>query len=280
MKDSSLLQDFEFTYDSQYRQSPAIEELVDTFKYRDLIYQLIRRDIVTRYKRSALGVVWTMLQPLGMMFVMAIVFSTLFHQVEGYVAYLLSGLIAWTFFSQTTSAAIFQIVWGGALIRKIYVPMTSFCISAIGTGLVNLTLSIIPLLLIMLVIRRPVTWAFLFIPIPILLLMAFALGVSLILSTLTVYFPDVREMYQIIIQAWMYLTPIMYPADILPKAYRFWILNLNPMYYLISMFRIPIYQGTLPPSEIMIPGALISLVTLLIGWIYFSKKADNFAYTL
>ena len=280
MKDINLLQDFDFTYDSQYRKSPAIEELVDTFKYRDLIYQLIRRDIVTRYKRSALGVLWTMLQPLGMMFVMAIVFSTLFHQVEGYVAYLLSGLIAWTFFSQTTSAAIFQIVWGGALIRKIYIPMTSFCISAIGTGLVNLTLSIIPLLIIMLVIGRPITWAFLFIPIPILLLMAFALGVSLILSTLTVYFPDVREMYQIIIQAWMYLTPIMYPADILPKAYRFWILNLNPMYYLINMFRAPIYQGTLPPSEIMIPGALISLITLLVGWIYFSKKADNFAYTL
>jgi len=272
--------DEEFTYDSLKRKSPALEELLDTIKYRDLIYQLTRRDIVTRYKRSVLGVLWTMLQPLGMMFVMAIVFSTLFRQVEGYVAYLMSGLIAWIFFSQSTNAAIFQIVWGGALIRKIYIPMTSFCVSSIGTGLINLIFSIVPLLIIMLVIRRPITWAFLFIPIPILLLTMFALGVSLILSTLTVYFPDIREMYQIITQAWMYLTPIMYPADILPKAYRFWILHLNPMYYLISMFRAPIYDGVLPSADILIPAVLISLVTLLVGWVYFSNKADSFAYTL
>jgi len=272
--------DEKFTYDSLKRKSPAIEELLDTIKYRDLIYQLIRRDVITRYKRSVLGVLWTMLQPLGMMFVMAIVFSTLFHQVEGYIAYLMSGLIAWTFFAQSTNAAIFQIVWGGALIRKIYIPMTSFCISSIGTGLINLMFSIVPLLFIMLVIRRPITWAFLFLPVPALLLTAFALGVSLILSTLTVYFPDVREMYQILIQAWMYLTPIMYPTDILPKAYRFWILHLNPMYYLISMFRAPIYDGVLPSVDILIPGVLISLVTLIVGWVYFSNKADSFAYTL
>jgi len=101
------IQNVEFTYDSQERKSPALEELLDAIKYRDLIYQLTRRDIVSRYKRSVLGVVWTMLQPLGMMLVMGIVFSTLFKRVDGYVAYLLSGLVSWTFFAQTTSAAIY-----------------------------------------------------------------------------------------------------------------------------------------------------------------------------
>jgi len=280
MTNLQSVQNVEFTYDSQQRKSPAVEELVDAIKYRDLIYQLVRRDIIARYKRSMLGVFWTMLQPLGMMLVMAVVFSTLFHQVEGYVAYVLSGLIAWTFFAQTTSAAIFQIVWGGVLIRRIYIPMTAFSISSIGTGMVNLVLSLIPLVIIALGVERPFTWAILFLPVSILLLTAFSLGVSLILSTMTIYFPDVREMYQIIIQAWMYLTPIVYPTDIIPESYRFWFLHLNPMYYMISMFRAPIYNGTVPPLDILIPGALISLATLLVGWIYFSVKADEFAYKI
>src|SRR5262245_29957267 len=182
MKDIQTLQNVEFTYDSQKRRSPALEELLDVIQYRDLIYQLIRRDVVSRYKRSVLGVAWTMLQPLGMMIVMGIVFSALFRHVEGYIAYLLSGLIAWTFFAQTTSAAIYQVVWGGALIRQIYIPMSAFTISSIGTGLINLFLSLIPLLFITLVVGRPVSWSVFFLPIPIFLLMAFALGISLILS--------------------------------------------------------------------------------------------------
>lgn len=273
-------QDTEFTYDSQQRKSPALEELLDVIKYRDLIFQLVRRDIVTRYKRSILGIAWTMLQPLGMMLIMAIVFSTLFQRVEGYVAYLLSGLVAWTFFAQTTNAAIFQTVWGGSLIRRIHIPMTTFSISSIGTGVINLALSLIPLLIIALIVGRPITWAILFLPVSFLLITAFALGVSLILSTMAVYFPDIKEMYQIIIQAWMYLTPIIYPADILPETYRFWILHLNPMYYMISMFRAPIYYGMLPSPDILIPGTLISLATLLAGWIYFANKADEFGYKI
>jgi len=275
---TETFENIEFTYDSRKRKHPAIEQLLDSIKYRDLIYQFIRRDIVARYKRSVLGVLWTMLQPLGMMIVMAIVFSTLFRHVEGYVAYVLSGLIAWTYFSQTTTAAIFQIVWGGVLIRRIYIPATSFSISSIGTGVVNLVLSLIPLLIIVLVVGRPVTLALLFLPVAILILTAFALGISLILSTVTVYFPDIKEMYTIIVQAWMYLTPIIYPADILPETYRFWVLHLNPMYYMITMFRTPIYDGTFPPMGIVIPGTVIALTTLLVGWIYFSNKADEFAY--
>src|ERR1051325_4490943 len=97
------LETIEFTYDSQKRKSPALEELQDILQYKDLIFQLVRRDIVARYKRSVLGIAWTMLQPLGMMLILTIVFSHLFGRVEGYAAYLLGGLIAWTFFAQTTT---------------------------------------------------------------------------------------------------------------------------------------------------------------------------------
>src|SRR5215813_10034882 len=138
-------------YDSAKRGSPALDEIRGILQYRDLIYQLVRRDIVTRYKLSILGIGWTMLQPLGMMVVMTLVFSNLFQSIKGYPSYILSGLIAWTFFSQTTTAAIHQIVWGGTLLHRIYLPRTSFAVSAIGTGVINLIFSLVPLMVIMLI---------------------------------------------------------------------------------------------------------------------------------
>ena len=265
-------------YDSAKRGSPALDEIRGIFKYRDLIYQLVRRDIVTRYKRSVLGIAWTMLQPLGMMVVMTLVFSNLFQSIKGYPAYLLSGLIAWTFFAQTTTAAIHQIVWGGTLLHRIYLPRTSFAISAIGTGMINLMFSLVPLVVIMLMINRPIQWSIIFVPIAIILLAAFALGVGLVLSAIAIYFPDVTEMYQIILLAWMYVTPIIYPEEILPETYRFWLTNLNPMYHLIRLFRTPLYEGVLPSwSEMAIAGG-IALATLTVGWLFFAQKADEFTY--
>lgn len=265
-------------YDSARRVSPALEELRGIFQYRDLIFQLVRRDIVTRYKRSVLGIAWTMLQPLGMMVIMTVVFSNLFQSVAGYPTYILSGLVAWTFFSQTTTAAIYQVVWGGALFRRIYLPHTSFVVSAIGTGMVNLTLSIVPLIVLMLFTGRQLHWSILFIPVAMILLASFALGVGLILSALGVYFPDVVEMYQIVLTAWMYLTPIIYPEEILPETYRFWITNLNPMYHMIRIFRKPIYEGSFPGWGELGIAVILSLSALTIGWLFFSNKADEFAY--
>jgi ABC-type polysaccharide/polyol phosphate export permease len=107
---------------------------------------------------------------------------------------------------------------------------------------------------------------------------AFALGIGLILATFAIHFPDVREMYQIILQAWMYFTPIIYPETILPEAIRYWILHLNPMYYMVNLFRNPVYNGVLPSANIVIISFFISIIALLIGWTYFSKQADTFPY--
>lgn len=267
-----------FEYDNAKRFHPALEELRGIIQYKDLVFQLIRRDIISRYKRSALGIAWTMLQPLGMMIILSIVFSNLFNMIRGYPIYILSGLLAWTFFSQTTTAAIHQIVWGAALFHRIYLPRTAFPVSAIGTGLVNLILGLIPLFVILLVLDFPITWNIIFLPIGILLLAAFALGIALILSTAAVYFPDVAEMYQIVLLGWMYLTPIIYPEEILPEPLRFWLTNLNPMYYLIKIFHTLIYNGELPNMKIFLGSLFVSITTLIVGWLFFSKKADEFTY--
>jgi ABC-2 type transport system permease protein len=219
-----------------------------------------------------------MLQPLGMMIILTLVFSTLFSTVRGYPTYILSGLIAWTFFSQTTNAIITQTVWGGQLFRRIYLPRTAFAVSSIGTGLVNISLSLVPLFVIMVVTGTKLHWSLLFTPVVLILLAAFALGVGLIISTLAVFFPDVSEMYQIILLAWMYLTPIIYPEDIIPSAYRYWLFNLNPMYHLVKIFRMPLYDGLLPDWKTLLVGTVVSLVTLVIGWFVYARKADEFAY--
>jgi ABC-2 type transport system permease protein len=265
-------------YDSAKRGSAAVEELRGIFQYRDLVIQLVRRDVVTRYKRSVLGIAWTMLQPLGMMIVLSLVFSTLFSSVRGYPTYILSGLIAWTFFSQTTTAIIAHTVWGGELFRRIYLPRTSFAVSSVGTGLVNAALSLVPLFVIMLFTRTSLHWSALFIPIVLILLAAFTLGVGLIVSTLAVFFPDVSEMYQIILLAWMYLTPIIYPEEIIPQAYSYWLFNLNPMYHLVKIFRMPLYDGLLPDWKTWVISIVFSFLTLAFGWFSYSRKADEFAY--
>ena len=265
-------------YDSDRRGPVAWEQLRDLWRYRDLIYQLVRRDLVSRYKRSALGIAWTMLNPLGMMMILALVFSRIFHSVAAYPVYLLSGLIAWNFFTQSTTSAMNQAVWGGSLFHRIYLPRSSFVVSAIITGVVNLLLSLGPLLLIVLLMRMPLYTSVLFVPVAIFLLAVFAMGIGLLFSAWAIYFPDLTEMYQVGVIAWMYLTPVLYPAEIIPEEYRFWLLHLNPMYYLIQIFRQPVYEGVLPSWPTLATGAVVAFAALAVGWTVFCLRADEFTY--
>jgi len=266
-------------YDSSKRGPLAISELRELFRYRDLIYQLVKRDVLTRYKRSVLGVAWTMLNPLGMMVVLTLAFSKIFRfDVPNYPAFILSGLLVWNFFSQTTSAAINAQVWGGGLFKRIYIPRAAFAISSMGTGLVNLVMALVPLLLIMLVTGTPIRWTIVFLPVPVAILVLFSLGVGLLLSTVAVFFPDVAEMYQILLSAWLYLTPIIYPSSVLPEQMRFWLELLNPMYRIVTLFRLPIYDGRLPTWGELWPSLLTTLMLLGLGWYFFTKKSDEFAY--
>lgn len=264
-------------YDSEMRRKPELNEIRELARYWHLVIQLTRRDIVTRYKRSFLGIAWTMLNPLGTTVILAFVFSQVFGSRGPYAVYVLSGLLPWTFFSQATSACMVGLIAGGSLIRKIYLPRTVFSISAILTALINLALSLFPLLIVMLLYGLMPKPSLLFLPFPTLCLAMFTLGIGLILSSIAIYFPDVREMYQIILTAWLYLSPVIYTEDFLPPKYV-WIIHLNPMYYLINLFRAPIYDGVVPPIPDILLSFAIGFVTLLTGWVVFTRKAEEFAY--
>jgi ABC-type polysaccharide/polyol phosphate export permease len=265
-------------YDSANRGPLAIEELRAVIQYRELILQLVKRDIIARYKRSVLGCAWSMLNPLGTMLILTLVFSNLFHSVQGYPIYILSGLVAWNFFSQTTSAALSQNIWGGSLLHRIYLPRTAFTVSAMGTGIVNFLLSLIPLYLITLIVHFPLRAAILFLPISLIILAVFSLGLGLLFSTIAIYFPDVVEMYSVALTAWMYITPIIYPESIIPSELRFFLFTINPMYYLVNIIRQPIYDGMVPSPALIVTASLISLVTVCLGWSIFSWKANDLTY--
>jgi len=266
-------------YDSAQLIPHALQELKEAVRYRHLLFQLVRRDILTRYKRSFLGVAWTMLSPLGMMLVLSFVFSNVFGATRGFPAYILSGLMAWNFFSQSTTGAMSSLVWGGGLLQRIYIPRAAFGLSAIGSGIINLVLAFVPLVIVMLVSGTPIRITAAFMPISLFLLACFTLGLGLAISTLAVYFPDVAEMYQIILLAWMYLTPIIYPESVLPAKYQL-ILHLNPMYYLVKLWRLPLYDGRWPTWGEFWPAAAIAIGMLLVGWFFFTSKSDEFAYRI
>ena len=270
----------EEVYDSARLRHPLIEELLALYKYRSLVQQFVSRTIKTRYKRSVLGVLWTLLNPLMMMVVLTVVFSHIFKfAIEHYPIYVLSGLILWSFFSHTTSTAMGEMIWSGSLMNRIYVPKTVFAVSAIGVGLVNILISLVPLLLITLILGVRLTPAILVLPFSILLLGLFALGIGLILAAAAVYFADILPVYEVVLTIWMYATPIIYPVDAIPPNFA-WVLKLNPLYYLIQVFRTPIYDGVLPDPQVWLIAVSVSLVTFIIGGLIFTWKSNEYAYRL
>lgn len=265
-------------YDSSKSASAPIEEIRSLWQFRDLLKQLVRRDIVTRYKRSALGVLWTMLNPLGTMIILSVVFSRMFDMRGVYPAYIMTNLLVWNFFSQSTQFSLNSTLWGSDLLKKIFMPSTSFVVTTVGTGVVNLLFSLVPMLLIFLVTKMQITIAALFFPLALIILTAFTLGISLLLSTLVVFFADVAQFYPVLLTAWMYLTPIIYPEELLHNVLNGWLLKLNPLFHVIRLFQRVLFEGVIPPiSEWLIAG-VISLSILALGWIVFTNKSKTFGY--
>lgn len=265
-------------YDSAKRKHPAIEELLALFRYRDLIYQLVRRDLVARYKRSILGIAWTMLNPLGTMVILTVVFSQVFRMTENYAAYVLTGIIVWTMFSQSTTIAMTSMVWGSQLFQQIYLPRTAFVLSTILANMVNFVLSLIPMTLIFIITRVPFKPSALLLPVFMVFLFSFSLGVALLLSTLAVFFPDIADLYPVILTAWMYLSPIIMPLDFYRQILNGLLLYINPFYYIVNLFRILVFDGFIPHWQTWVATAFVSFGTLIIGWLFFCWKADSFAY--
>lgn len=252
------------------------DEIHDLAGHANLLFELVHRDLTIRYKRSVFGFLWTMLHPLLLMVIFTVVFSQLFRrQTPHYETYFLSAYIAWNFFSQTTTNAMASVAWNGPLMKRVRVPRSVFTLAAILSGLINLVLSLIALLIIMLIVRAPLFPSLLFVPVSLLVVGTFTLGASLALTALSVFFADVREMVQAGLPALLYMTPVIYPVEIVPLQYR-WIVQRNPLTYLVEIVRDPIYYGRLPGIHTFAVALVLSLISLAIGWMIFRRLAPGF----
>jgi len=260
--------------DTTFSSRQEIRDLVDN---ANLLLNLVRRDLTVRYKRSVIGFFWTMLNPLILMIILTIVFSNIFRfeGISHYEIYFLSEYLVFGFFAQTTVQSMTSLSWNGSLMKRIRVPKSIFAISTTLSGLVNLCLAYIPLFVIMIVRGAPIRPTVLFLPVAFLIIAIFTLGVSLFLSGLAVYFDDVSQMYQVATLALMYMTPIIYPIDIIPHNFL-WLIRWNPLTQLFKLARDPVYNGALPEVHILIGSVVTAIVALVIGWQVFHRLSRGF----
>jgi homopolymeric O-antigen transport system permease protein len=256
-----------------------IELVRETYRYRELIWALALKELKIRYKRSVLGFLWALLNPALLMLVLTLVFSTLmrFANIQDYSIFLLSVLLPWTFFSQSLSYAVESVVGNGDLIKKIRVAKLVFPMAAVISNLINLGLSLIPLALLVLAMRHTLFWTWLFLPVPLLALTLFTLGMTFFFAAANVYYRDVAHILQVVLSAWFYVTPIIYPLDFIPAKHR-WIFKLNPIIYVINDFRLSVYYGMLPKAPSIIASFVCAFISLSIGFAIFRKYQDDFVF--
>lgn len=268
------------SYDSAEGESPILREARDLLRYRDLLGLMVVNIAKSRYKRSVLGVLWTLMNPVLHTAVLTVAFANIFRSsLPNYAVYVLSGMVCWNLFTITTVYAMNSLIWGGTILRAIYVPRTIFAAAAVGNGLTSFCLALVPLLGIMAVTRQPWTLSLTSVPFAVLLLIAFVFGVSLLVSSIAVLYTDFVEFYQVMVQALFFLTPIMYPEEILP-GWAVPLMRFNPMYSLIQMFRLPVYYGQFPDMATTMSASLTSGAFLVVGWVTFTRRSDQLPYRI
>jgi len=268
-----------------YRRKKGIKSLglniINAFtRYEFLLSQLVSRDFKTKYKRSVLGVLWSFLNPLLSMIVQYIVFSTIFKtNIPNFAVYLLIGIVFFNFFSEATTMGLMAIVGNSSLITKVYIPKYIFPVSRTLSSTINLLISMIPLLLVVLITRAPITPALLLLPFSIMCTIVFCIGMSFILSAAMVFFRDMQFLWGVVSMLWMYATPIFYPESILPQNLM-WLFKLNPLYHFIRFSRTIILDGVSPEPKAYLFCLIAAFVTLAIGAGVFKKTQDKFILNL
>ena len=261
-------------------RSFLVNALVAVQKYRFLIKQLVNRDFKAKYKRSILGVFWSFLNPLLNMLVQYIVFSNMFKfDIPYFPVYLLCGNVVFSYFSESCGMALTSIIGNAGLITKVYVPKYIYPLTRIISSMINLMISLIPLLVVALLSGLLPTKAYLLLPIPLLCLAMFCLGLGMLLAAAMVFFRDIQFLWGVLTTIWMYLTPIFYPVSALPEAVQT-IVKMNPLYLYLTFVRLCIIEGVSPEPTMYLQCAAIGLITLVIGAAVFKKTQDNFVLYL
>lgn len=263
------------------------DKLRELWQYRELVRNLVIRDLKVRYKNSILGVAWSWINPLLMMVVYTVVFNIMAGRSDlpNYPVFVLCALLPWNFFSASVSQATNSIVGAGHLIKKVYFPREVLPLSVVLGNLVNFLIALPVFFLMALVVGNPITWWVLMLPLTILVQSFFTLGVGLITSTLNVFYRDTRHILDVLLLAWFFLTPIFYPITTIPEQrtmlgvtldLRVWLRRLNPMASIVASYHDLLYWGAPTGIDFLLRTALTSLLVLAVGYLIFLRYSPRF----
>ncbi len=253
--------------------------LRDLWEYRELLYFLIWRDVKVRYKQTALGVAWVVLQPLATTFVFTLIFGNLARipsENLPYALFALAGLVPWNYFAGAFSRGAGALVGNAHLISKVYFPRLIIPLASVAGGLIDLTIVLVVLLGLMLFYGSVPTAAIITLPLFLLLAITTALGVSLWLSALNVQYRDVNYLIPFLAQLWLYATPVVYPSSLIPEQWRI-IYGLNPMASVVEGFRWALFGTGQAPGPMLAASIAVATLLLVSGAFFFKRMEKTFA---
>jgi len=259
-----------------------LSEIKDIFKWRELLWQMVGREVKARYKQSILGYFWVILNPLAQMLVMSFAFSLILRIPTNsaehipYSIFLFTALLPWNLFANSLSSACTSLVNSSSLITKVYFPRTILVLSAIIAKIVDFLFANIILIIYMLAYHIPITWNILWV-IPIFLIQQiFTVGLALFFAAANLLYRDIQYLLNLVLVLWMYATPVIYPADLVPQNFRI-LFQLNPMSVIINAYRQTILGGGQPSYSSLLIALLLSLLILILGLSYFKSREKIFA---
>lgn len=270
-----------------FQERVVVSRLRELWQYRELIRNLVVRDLKVRYKNSVLGVAWSWVNPLLMMGVYTVVFTVMAGRSDlaNYPVFVLCALLAWNFFSNSVSQATDSIVSSAALVKKVYFPREILPLSIVLGNLVNFLIALPLFFLLALVMGNPITWWVLLLPLTVLVQIGFTLGMSLVVATLNVFYRDTHQIMGVFLLAWFFLTPIFYPVTTIPEEHtllgvtvnpQVWLLRLNPMASIVASYQDILYWGTPTGWDFLLRTALISVLILVVGYLVFLRYSARF----
>jgi ABC-2 type transport system permease protein len=258
---------------------PFFSHFDELFRYRSLAFELIRKDLRLKYKRSVLGILWSLFNPLLLMLVYTLVFSTIARfPLKHYPMFLLSGLLAWNFVTNVLSQSVTAIVNNANLVKKVYFPREVLVVGVVGANLVNFLISLLLLVPFIIVFQIHLGAALVVLPLLIILEVAFVLGVAFAVAALDVFFRDIEHLIQVFLLVLFFGTPIIYPYTtslLSPKVKQF--LLFNPLTWLMDSYQRVLYWNFWPRADFLVLFAITAIAALLIGAAIFARLKPTFA---
>ena len=259
-----------------------INRFAELLKYRELIRNLVIRDLKLRYRSSIMGFLWCLVNPLLMMLVFTVVFTVLLRNntTENYPVFILIGILAWNLHSTAVTGGITSVVNNAGLVQKVYFPREVLPISVVLSNTVNFVLALIVLFVLIFISRIPLSLSLVYLPLLLLLQVIFTIGLALGLSAINVFFRDTAIIMDTLMLAWFFLTPIFYSVQDLFPDYARMMYWLNPVASFISSYRIILYNGGAPGMDFLLRTVLTSVIVFVIGYVIFARVSKNFGEVL